>query len=371
MAVQTSKQLFARRQELATNQASLMAEGKEDEARVVEGQIREIDRTLDHVLDEEEKMRAQYAESAPAPQASFGERILGPRDEFTGLSESFRNEDATPAVVAVPGPQEIDLTLPEKRARLLYNFASTLASTPAAGSVTFKQRSTQVGAPATWAGPSYGPEGDGSSAAKSKVVYTWKDAVANKETLAGYVPVSKDTLLDYDELLSILEHDLLLDLAEVENTKYLTGSNSTGIIGILNTPGIQTYSTGHGGLYWEAIRHMRNAALQTGRTVPTHVCMHPDIKMAIDLYKDQNDRYQALDGWWGMVPVEDFDCPGILVYDQFAARKRPVHGTTVEVGYVNAQFIQNELCILAERTSCLQVIRPDAFVYATKTALDA
>lgn len=371
MAVQTSKQLFARRQELANTQASLMTEGNEDDARVVEGQIREIDRTLEHVLDEEEKLRAQYAESAPAPKASFGERILGPRDSFGGLQVGFKNEDATPAVVAVPGPQEIDLTLPEKRARLLYNFASTLPSSPAAGAVAYKQRSTQNGAPATWEGPSYGPEGDGSSPAKAKVVYTWKDAVANKETIAGYVPVSKDTLLDYDELMAIIEHDLLLDLGEVENSKYLTGNNSSGIVGILNTTGIQTYSAGHGGLYWEAIRHMRNEAIKNARTVPTHVAMHPDIKMAIDLYKDQNDRYQALEGWWGMIPVEDFDCPGILVYDQFAARKRPVHGTTVEVGYYNDQFIKNELSLLAERTSCLQVIRPDAFVYATKTALDA
>ena len=59
MAVQTSKQLFARRQELASNQASLMAEGNEDDARVVEGQIRELDRTLEHVLDEEERLRAR------------------------------------------------------------------------------------------------------------------------------------------------------------------------------------------------------------------------------------------------------------------------------------------------------------------------
>ncbi len=372
MAIQTSKQLFARRQELANTQASLMTEGNEDEARIVEGQIREIDRTLDHVLDEEERVRAQY-EAAPKALVGFGEQILGPRDSFAGLSVGFKNDGdaATPASVAVKGPQEIDYTLPEKQARLLSNFASTLLSVPAAGSVTFKQRSAQEGMPATWSGPSYGPEGDGTAPAKAKVVYTWKDAVANKETVAGYVPVSKDTLRDYDELLAIIEHDLLIDLDEVENAKYLTGTNSSGIVGVLNTTGIQVYSSGHGGLYWEAIRHMRNTAMKNARTVPTHVVMYPDIKLAIDLYKDQNDRYQALDGWWGMVPIEDFDCPGIMVYDQFAARKRPVHNTTVEVGYYNDQFIKNELSLLAERTSCLQVMRPDAFVYATKTALDA
>jgi len=373
MAVQTSKQLFARRQELATNQASLMAEGLEDEARVVEGQIREIDITLDHVLDEEERLRNEY-QSAPAPVESFAERILGPRDSFQGLKFGFKNEaDETPAaetnpVVHVAGPQEIDYTLPQKRPRLLYNFASTLPSAPASGPVTFKRRSTQTGAPASWAGVDpYTHE----SATKQRILYSWIDAVANKETFAGYVPVSKDTLKDYDELMAIIEHDLLQDLDEVENDAYLTGNNSSGVVGVLNTVGIQSYTTHESGKYWEAIRHMRNEAMKNARTIPTHVVMHPDIKMAIDLYKDSQNRYQQLEGWWGMIPVEDFGCEGIMVYDAFAARKRPIHGTTVEVGYYDDQFIKNELSLLAERTSCLQVVRPDAFVYATKTNLDA
>lgn len=372
MAVQTSKQLFARRQELANTQASLMTDGLEDEARVVEGQIREIDITLDHVLEEEERLRNEY-QAAPAPVASFGERILGPRDSFQGLQFGFKNDaDETPAetnpVVHVAGPQEIDYTLPEKRARLLYNFASTLPSAPASGPVTFKRRSTQTGAVASWDGVNpYTHE----SATKSRVLYSWIDAVANKETFAGYVPVSKDTLKDYDELLAIIEHDLLQDLDEVENDAYLTGNNSSGVVGVLNTVGIQAYTTHESGAYWEAIRHMRNEVMKNARSIPTHVVMHPDIKMAIDLYKTTQGYYQQLNDWWGMIPVEDFNCNGIMVYDAYAARKRPIHGTSVEVGYYDDQFIKNELSLLAERTSCLQVIRPDAFCYATKTNLDA
>ena len=366
MAAQTSKQLFARRQELATTQASLMTEGREDEARVIEGQIREIDITLDHVLDEEERLRAEH-KAAPKPMGSFGERILGPRDEFKGLEFGFRNEDASP-VVHIAAPQEIELAIPAKPARLLANFAATLPSAPAQGSVSFKRRAAQTGAVGSWAGVD---PYTGESAAKEKVLYAWEDAVANKETFAGYVPVSKDTLLDYDELLSIIEHDLLQDLAETENTAYLTGNNASGVIGVINTSGIQSFTTHMGGKYWEAIRMMRTEVMENGRSVPTHVCMHPDIKQAIDLYKDQQDRYQILDNFWGMEVVEDFDCEGILVYDAYAARKRPVHGTAVEVGYYNDQFIKNELSVLAERTSCLQVIRPDAFCYATKTNLDA
>lgn len=367
---QTSRQLFARRQELANNQAALMEQGDEDGARVVEGQIREIDITLDHVLEEEERMRDEYR-AAPAPRASFGEGILGARDGFRGLEVGFRNEGdpVTPSVVTVTGPREIEYDIPPLRPRLLYDFASTLPSAPASGPVTYKRRSTQHGAPGTWAGVD---EQTGVSATKERVIYTWTDVTANKETVAGYVPISKDTLADYDELLAIIEHDLLLDLGGKVDDKYVSGNNSNGIVGALNTPGIQSYTTHHGGLYWEAIRHMRNEAMKNARAIPTHVCMHPDIKMAIDLYKTQQGYYQDLgDSWWGMVPVEDFNVPGILVYDAFAARKRPIHGTTVEVGYVNDQFVKNELSLLAEQTSCLQMLRPDAFVYATKTNLDA
>ena len=371
MAFQTSKQLFARRQELATTQASLMTDGLEDEARVVEGQIREIDRTLEQVLEDEERMRAEY-QAAPAPSTSFGERILGPRDSFKGLEFGFRNEADESAstgdpVVHLPGKQEIDYSLPQKDARLLYSFAETLPSAPATGSVSYKQRSVQTGSAGTWEGVD---PYTGISAVKPKVLYSWADAVANKETVAGYVPVSKDTLADYDELLAIIEHDLTQDVGENEDDKYLTGNNSSGIVGILNTVGIQSFTTHMGGKYWEAIRMMRTLVMQNARRIPTHVCMHPDIKQAIDLYKDSQNRYQQLEGFWGMIPVEDFNCAGILVYDAYSARKRPIRGTTVEVGYYNDQFIKNELSVLAERTSCLQVPRPNAFCYATKTNLD-
>lgn len=363
--MKTSKQLFAHRRELDAEQHRLMDEGNVDEARVIEGQIREVDITLDHVLEEEGKMRDAYA-AAPASPKSLAERILGARDEFAGLEVGFRN-DGNP-VVSIPAPAEIELDIPGKREGLLLDFAATIPSAPAKGSVHYKQRSTQTGAPDTWAGVD---PYTGESAAKEKVLYTWKDALANEEVIAGYVPVSKQTLKDYDELASIIQSDLIIDLSEKRDEKLLTGTNQDGIVGAINTVGIQSFTTHMGGLYWEAIRKMRTECMENGRAIPTHVCMHPDIKEAIDLYKDEQGRYQLLDTFWGMIPVEDFNCEGIMVYDAYAMKRRPIHGLAVEVGYVNDQFIRNELCILAEETLAFQVIRPEAVVYATKTNLDA
>lgn len=371
MSLLNSKQLWAERHRLADEQQKFVDAGELDKARVLEGQIKQLEITLDHVIEEETALR--NAPKQPALKGTFAERVLGARDEFGSLEVGFkknvlRNEGQS--VVHIGGPTEIDLELPAKNPNVFPNFASTLLETPAIGSVSYKQRdkSNETSKPAGWGGVT-----SGDSASKAEVLYHWKDAVANKETIAGYVPISKESLRDYDDLMDIINNDLLIDLDDVTNEKYWNGSSSTGIKGIVNTTGIQTFTTASGGAYYDAIRKMRTLVMKNARRVPTHVAVSPEIREAIDLYKTQTGFYQTLgtDIYWGMQIVEDINCPGILVYDSFAARRRAIHGgVTVEVGYINDQFAKNELSILAEHTKALQVRYPDAFCYATKTDLD-
>lgn len=369
MPILNSQQLWAERNRLADEQRKFAESGDTDNALILEGQINQLDLTLDHVLDEENKLRHA---PAPANRNSFAERLLGDRNEFGGLQIGWKNaaevyNDAT--VTAPTSPIEIDMELPAKMPSAFPSFADTLLETPAVGSVTFQQRGEQTGTPDTWGGVT-----DGNSATKSRVLYKWVQAVANKETVAGYVPVSKDSLADYDDLMDIINNDLLIDLNDKTNEKYWNGSSSTGIKGISNTTGIQAFTTKMGGKYYDAIRMMRTLVMTKARRVPTHVAVSPEIREAIDLYKTETGLYQILgDGntYWGMQVVEDVNCPGILVYDSFAARRRAIHGgVTVEVGYYNDQFIKNELSILAEHTKALQVRYPDAFCLAKKTDLD-
>ena len=370
MAILNSKQLWAERNRLAEEQRRAVDDKNQDKALIIQGQIEQIDSTLNHVLDEEDALR--HMPKPKAQNETFGMRILGARDEFHGLELGFKTaaERNETTVVSVTGPKEIELELPMKLPTAFENFASTLLETPAAGSISYKQRdkSSESGGPDTW-----GCVTSGNSATKARVIYAWKDAVANKETIAGYVPVSKDTLLDYDELLDIIEHDLLLDLDAKTNAKYWNGNSGTGIKGIENTVGIQTFETHMGGKYFDAIRMMRTKVMTGSRRVPTHVCVSPEVREAIDLYKTETGLYQTLgsDVYWGMKVIEDESCSGILVYDSFAARRRAIHGgTTVELGYYNDQFIKNELSILAEHTKALQVRYPDAFCLAKKADLD-
>lgn len=374
--MQNSQELWAERKRLADTQAALVAEDKTDEAFVAEGQLKQLDITLEHVLEEEAKMRDALPAQATSTVVTLAESVLGPRNEFKGIHPGFKKiVDTDPTVVSVPAPREIELELPGKLATPFPGFASTLPSVPAKGTVDFKQRSAQHGEPDTWEGVV-----DGKSAIKPTIIYTYKDAVAHKETIAGVVPVSEDTLSDYPELSSIINSDLMLDVQTKRNAKYVKGTNQTGIVGIENTVGILGFDpTGIelvsqiGGVYYEAIRYMRNKVMTNAKRIPTHVCINPDVKLAIDLYKTTTGLYQVISGdvLWGMKVVEDIDCSGIIVYDCYAAKARPVHQLKVDVGYVNDQFYHNELSVRAEETSALQVNYPDAFCFASKEALDA
>lgn len=380
MTILNSNMLWQERAKLDEEQRKCVEEGDQDKALVIEGQIKHLDLTLGHVLEEEEAARNAPKQTTLTPCATIADMVLGPRDEFAGLEIGFRSEETQtpatptgPTVTTVAAPTEIELELDPKRTTLLDNFGNTLIETSAKGAISYKQRDAQVGNPDTWGGVT-----NGQSATKERVIYKWKDAVANKETVAGYVPISKDSLSDYDDLWDIINVDLQIDLDEKTNAKYVNGSNSSGIIGVTNTTGIQTFSKAMGdliagGRYWEAARMMRTKVIQNARRVPTHIAMSPEIKEAIDLYKTSQGFYQTLatDYIWGMKVVEDENFAGIMVYDYTAARRRSIHGLTIEAGYYNDQFIKNELSILAEHTKALQVRYPNAFCYALKTAIDA
>lgn len=364
--MKTSNELWAQLKQLETEQAAAVEAEDLDGARIIQGRIEAVKDQLEEAIADDDALRDGF-KAPKAEAATLAEAALGMRDEFSGLEVGYKFHDAgEPTVTWTAGPAEADTELTAKGASLFAGFASTLRRVPAIGSVSFKQRIDQVGEPGTWGGVT-----EGASAEKAAIVYQWKDAVANKETIAGYVPVSKDSLRDYDELYDIIESDLALDVDEVEDKKMVNGTNQSGIVGILNTTGIQTFTTPMGGAYYDAIRMMITLVKENARRTPTHVCVSPAIKQAIDLHSTDTGFYQQLTDFWGLDIVEDSNIDGILVYDANAARIREIHDRTVEVGYVNDQFAKNELSILCEKSSALQVRIPGAFCYASKATLDS
>ena len=360
--MKTSNEIWGQLEALEKEQAEAMAAADEDRARVIEGRIEAVKEQLAEAIADDDALREGF--KAPKAQ-TLAERVLGARDEFRGLSEGFKFVDDA-SVTWTAGPAEADTFLEEKGAAPFAGFASTLRRVPAIGSVSYKQRSAEVGGVGTWSGVT-----DGVSASKPSLIYTWRDAVANKETIAGYVPVSRDSLKDYDELQDIVTVDLARAVDEVEDARVVSGNSNSGVVGILNTTGIQTFTQPMDGAYYDAIRMMITLVKANARRTPTHVAMSPAIKEAIDLHSTTTGFYQQLTDFWGLEIVEDSNINGILVYDAGAAIIRDIHERTVEVGWVNDQFVKNELSILAEKCIALQVRIPGAFCYASKTTLDA
>ncbi len=100
-----SKELWAERQKLADSIGGLVAEGKVDEARIAEGQVKQLDITLEQVLADEAALRDSARIAEPAARATFGEQILGPRDAFDGIEFGFKAEAADPSVVSATSRQ--------------------------------------------------------------------------------------------------------------------------------------------------------------------------------------------------------------------------------------------------------------------------
>lgn len=363
----TTKELWQDRAKLTEELAKINDsddEKKLEKALVIKGQIEHLDMTLSRAIEDEAQIRA--ASKANVKSVSIAEALLGSRDEFKGLEVGFKNSVAT--VTSVPSPLEIELDLDGKLPPVLPDFASTLLESPAIGSVSYKQRGEQIGAVAERKGVV-----DGESDAAARVIYTWHDAVANKEAVSGYVPVSKDSLRDYDELESIIMNDLRIDIQGYKSGKYVNGSNTSGIVGVTNTPGIQTFTENMGGMYFDAIRMMRTKIVTGARRIPTHVAMSPYIKEAIDLYKTETGLYQALgdNTYWGMKIIEDVDVDGIIVYDYLALCSRLIDPLSIEVGYYDDQFIKRELSILGNTECALQVRYPNAICFADSETLSA
>ena len=70
-----SKQLWQERSRLAEEQHKAADSGDQNKALIIEGQIQQLDLTLEHVIEEEDAARNAPAPKVPTPKASFAERI--------------------------------------------------------------------------------------------------------------------------------------------------------------------------------------------------------------------------------------------------------------------------------------------------------
>jgi len=194
------------------------------------------------------------------------------------------------------------------------------------------------------------------------------------KVIAHWMKASKQVLDDIPALRSMIDQRLIYGLKYVEDGQLLngdgTGQNLLGIIpqATAYAPPITITDT-------NMIDVMRFAMLQASLALypATGHVMHPSDWAQIETMKDGQGRYlignpqgQLTPTLWGLPVVETQSMTvrkfltgafklGAQLFDRWEA--------SVEVGFVNDDFIKNLVTILGEERLALAVYRPEAFIY--------
>lgn len=370
-------ELLNRKTMLADQIKQAVAEERMDDARRMEGQVMEIEASIMEAATEEDERRAAALSHVMAggtfKPRNLAQAFLGAEDSFQPIVRDVTRLTAKNAAIYIPDPTVEETSLPTWGASPFYNFASTLASGSCDGPVKFWRRKSRDVNFQTWHPGKAEPD------TKAASDFQWEPKTALPEIVASYVPVEVPTLSHYSELQNIITNELTIGYYEERDARALNGNDENGIVGVTNTVGIQTYTAASGDHVVDTIRKMVTLCIMKSRLYPTHVCVAPQVKEAIDLLKDGNGAYLTLmvnGRVWNLPVIEDINLVtaetsdsavtthyGVMVYYGNAAQLLAQDALTLRAGTIDKQFIQNQLCLLMEASNALKVVYPDAFVY--------
>lgn len=342
------------------------AKNRDEQLFTIQGRIVEAETQLANALQQEGKARGSMQVVRGADNGSaFAQQALGARSEFTGIHPGFRAAITIPAAPAVGDPAVPGFPDYPR------GFIDTLTQAPTEGSVTYLRRGAKLNAAAQWA------DGDGDKAESN---YTWEEATAPLGWIAHHTPIAKTQASDYGQLDSIIRTEMMIGLAQAKSREALVGTNSSGIVGVTNTAGVQTYDPSVNGkagdTVYDTIRRMATLVTVTSGFAPTHVAMSPMVHEALDPLKGEDEHYLAVTAGgqaWNLEIVVDVNLTmvdeadtvhnGVIVYAPAGATWYTKEMDNVELGLVDDQFIKNAYTLLAEGRYALAVKYPDAFCY--------
>jgi len=194
------------------------------------------------------------------------------------------------------------------------------------------------------------------------------------KVIAHWMKASRQVLSDISAVRSMIDSRLSYGLDLVEENQLLngdgTGQNLLGII-----PQATAYTSPLVGADTQSIDKIRLMMLQSSLALlpADGIVMHPADWAWIELLKDTTGRYiignpQGNIGatLWGLpvVPSMAMTVDKVLVGAfKTGAQIFDRWGTTIEAGYVDADFTSNLVTILAEKRLALATYRPGAFIY--------
>ena len=230
------------------------------------------------------------------------------------------------------------------------------------------------------------PVGDYASGAfvsKAKSNLVFESVQAPVRTIAHYEAAHRNVLDDVPQLQALIDNELMYGLRLQEDAQILTGDGvGENLLGILATPGIQTYNWSSGAT--AALNQKADSradALRRAITLsllayyePSGIVIHPNDWEMIELTKDANGQYLvaqsvALGGepkMWRVPLVESVAMTeGTALVGSFGqgAQLYDREQANIRISEQHADFfIRNAVVILAEQRLALAVKRPESFV---------
>lgn len=215
-------------------------------------------------------------------------------------------------------------------------------------------------------------------ATKPESAITWIERLIKVEKIADSIPVTKEAWQDVDFIMSEIDRLLNLNLALKEDQQIWNGDGNTpNLNGVFTTA---TVFDGTGANYankfqnaniYDLIASVRVDVMNSKQSKyqPNAVVMNPLDILAYKLTKDSFGRYVippfvSADGsnMDGMEVIESSQVTAdtLLVGDTRYGTIYDLEGVTIEMGYINDQFVKNAMTILAEKREALLIRNVDA-----------
>lgn len=225
-------------------------------------------------------------------------------------------------------------------------------------------------------------------ATKPESAITWIERMIKVEKIADSIPVTKEAWNDVYFIQSEIERLLNLNLPLKEDQQLWSGTGVTPeIAGVYTTASAVDIAAAiaAGTIFgvplaniYDLIASMRVLIMNSKQSKyqPNAVVMNPTDILRYKLTKDSFGRYlipsfvtadgQSIDGCF-VIESSQVTANTLLVGDTRYGTIYDLEGVTLEMGYINDQFIKNAMTILAEKRETLLIrnVDADAFLKCT------
>lgn len=227
------------------------------------------------------------------------------------------------------------------------------------------------------------------AATKPESAITWIERLLKVEKIADSIPVTKEAWSDVYFIMSEIDRLLNLNLALKEDQQLWSGSGSTPeLAGVYTTAtAFDGSAANYAGKFATANIYDLIAAVRVdvmnskqSKYTPNVVVMNPLDILSYKLTKDSFGRYvippfvsQDGSNMDGMAVIESSQVTAntLLVGDTRYGTIYDLEGVTIEMGYINDQFVKNAMTILAEKREALLIRNVDADAFRKVTDINA